>query len=532
MTPILYSAAEMSFTSNGLARLVDCIDCRVYEERNGIFECEFVYPMDGDKFDLIEEGRIIFAAHDETGEPEPFDIYGHSAPIDGKVTFYAHHISYRQCGLTVRPFTASNCAAALLGLKSNSINTNPFNYWTDKDVTANYSVTYPRAVRSLLAGEEGSILSVYGKGEYKFEKFDVKLYTNRGENKGVTIRYGKNLVDFNDELDFSDSYNGIVPYWVGQDEDGNDITVTLPEGAVMKSGATYDGRDTIIPYDFSGDFENAPDEEDLRTRAESFLNNTDPRLPLNTLTVNFVELWQTEEYKEFAPLQSVNLCDTVTVIYPRLNVNVELKVVKTVYNTLLDRYDEIQLGDTPQTYAEVITEKLANESKLAYQLSRWAQGWATDALKLAGDDNQYFWLTETGTDTGAHVTEIPREDFLTDPANGGGNLLVRSNGVAVRYGLSELTSFGANGVTIFGPDGSPVANYGATTVIGDANGFHVEVSGNKIAFFEGETEVAYINNNRLYISQSVVLDEMQVGESKWSWKLDKNDYSIYLKWIG
>ena len=68
--------------------------------------------------------------------------------------------------------------------------------------------------------------------------------------------------------------------------------------------------------------------------------------------------------------------------------------------------------------------------------------------KIAGDTNQYFWHTQEGTDTGAHITEKPQEEFLDDPTNGGSNLLARSNGIAVRDGLDELATFGANGVQI------------------------------------------------------------------------------------
>lgn len=73
---------------------------------------------------------------------------------------------------------------------------------------------------------------------------------------------------------------------------------------------------------------------------------------------------------------------------------------------------------------------------------------ANEALSIAGNTNQYFWHTETGTDTGAHITEIPKDDFIADPTNGGGNLLARSNGIAVRDGLTELATFGASGAQI------------------------------------------------------------------------------------
>ena len=531
MIPILYDSSEISFQSNGLGRLADCIECTVEEQRNGIYECQFVYPMDGDKFSEIQEGRIIAVTHDEGGDIQPFDIYGHSAPIDGKVTFYAHHISYRQSGITVKPFSADTCANTLAKFVTEAIDNNPFTYWTDKAVTANYTLSVPKPVNSLLKSDIDSILSVYGKGEYEFDKFTVKLYTNRGADNGVTIRYGKNLVDLTDEMDFSDTYNGIVPYWVGQDEDGNEITVTLTEWVLYATGATYDGRNTIIPYDFSDAFENEPTEDELRQKATSRLAQNDPRLPENTLTVNFVQLWQTEEYKNYAPLQTVKLCDTVHVIYEKLDIDVALEVVGVKWNVLLDRYDEVTIGDTPQTYAEVITEKLAEDSKLSYTLARWAQGWATDALKIAGDDDQHFWFTETGDDTGAHITNIEREDFLVDPANGGINVIARNNGFSVRFGLNELASFTPTGVVIFDSNGMPVAQYGANTIIGDELGFHVVIGGNRLSFYEEETEVAYISNNRLHISQSVVLEEMQVGEDKWTWRLDEDD-SIYLKWIG
>ena len=448
MIPILYESTETVFTNNGLGRLADTIEAKVSEERNGIYELELIYPMDGEKFSEITEGRIIAVTHDENGDIQPFDIYGHSAPIDGKVTFYAHHISYRQAGLTIKPFTANTCLATLGKFETESVITNPFTYWTDKAVSADYTLSVPKPLNSLLKGDEDSILSVFGTGEYEFDKFTVKLYTNRGTDTDVSIRYGKNLVDLKDDIDFSDAFNGIVPYWTGQDENGNDETVTLTEWVLYKSGATYDGRNTVIPLDLSSEFEEKPTENELRTKANSYLSNNDPKLPINTLTVDFVQLWQTEEYKDFAPLQKVKLCDTVKVIFPKLNIDTRLKVIKVVWNVLLDRYDEIQLGDTPITYAQAITSRLAEQNRDNRIHTKWANGKATDALRIASNTDQYFWFTGTGTDTGAHITEKPKEEFIVDPTNGGWNFLARSNGAAVRNGLTEFARFGANGTQV------------------------------------------------------------------------------------
>ena len=84
---------------------------------------------------------------------------------------------------------------------------------------------------------------------------------------------------------------------------------------------------------------------------------------------------------------------------------------------------------------------------------------AERVTRIAGNTNQFFWHTETGTDTGAHITEIPQEEFLADPDHGGGNLLARSNGVAVRDGLTELAIFGTE-TAIYTKNGTELAHFG------------------------------------------------------------------------
>ena len=112
MIPILYDKSETAFTSGGLGFLSDCVSCTVTEELNGIFECEFEYPITGPLYSYLTEGNIIFATHDDTKAPQPFDIYSHSAPINGVVTYYAHHISYRLSNIIIGPNTYHTCAAA------------------------------------------------------------------------------------------------------------------------------------------------------------------------------------------------------------------------------------------------------------------------------------------------------------------------------------------------------------------------------------------------------------------------------------
>lgn len=455
MIPILYESNETAFTGDGIGRLVDCISCIVTEERNGIYTCEFQYPVTGFNFDKITIGRIIACSHDEDGDIQPFDIYRVSEPINGVVTFYANHISYRLNEIVVMPFTANDCIAAMAGLKTNSIGSNPFVFNTNKSVSAEFKVDVPSSIRGLLGGQENSILDVYGAGEYDFDKYSVYLYRNRGLDRDVSIRYGKNLIDYTNETDYGSAFNAVAPYWYGEvmdDESGASESklIKLTEGYISSGQSLPSGRTVIVPMDLSSEFEAEPTEAELRTLATSKLSESEGWQPDQNITVDFVQLWQTEEYKYFAPLQTVRLCDTILVDVPMYGVTgLRIKVVKVVWNVLLERYDEMELGSPQTTLATAIN----NSSSLPEEIKKISA--VVQGNRIVTDNtNQHFWFTGEGTDTGVHITEVEREVFLDNPAYGGGNLLARSNGVAVRDGLTELASFRANGVE-FNVNGYP-----------------------------------------------------------------------------
>lgn len=348
MIPILYDKNEIAFVSNGLGRLVDCVSCEVTEERNGVYECEFVYPMTGRFYqEMVENGGIISVIHDDAKDRQAFDIYKYSAPIDGLVTFNARHISYRLSGIVVRPFTAASCALALQGIKDNSVMPNPFTFWTDKVVLSTFTLDVPASARALLAGQQGSILDVYGKGEYKYNNFDVRLYVNRGIDSGVEIRYGKNLSNMTRENDKGDLYNSIAPYWKG--ESG---VVTVPGYIVTATGQTVQ---KCVPMDFSGEFSEEPTAAQLQAAAENYLAENEPWAAFDNITVDFVQLWETEDYKDVAVLERCSLCDTVSVYFPALGVtNTHAKIIKVTYDVLRERYSSMELGSPQTTLSQAV----------------------------------------------------------------------------------------------------------------------------------------------------------------------------------
>ena len=368
MIPILFEKNADSFTTNGLGRLIECTSCIVTEERNGIYELEFEYPITGRFYQtMVENGGTVCVWHNDRHDIQAFDIYAHSDPMNGVATFNAHHISYRLNNIIVGPFTASSPTEAISKLSTESVNTNPFTFWTNKSGSSNFELVHPSDIRSLLFNNEGSILDVYGKGEYEFDMFDVKLYVNRGNNTNVTIRYGKNLSDITKDYDESEVFTAVAPYWLGSEGE-----VVYPNEIIVYSPIAPQALGIIpVALDFTDKFDEEPSEADLRTAAVNYINQNEEWVPEENVKVDFVALWQTPEYENVAPLQRVSLCDTVSIYYPELGIIFEnQKVIKVVYDVLLERYKEMELGERQATYAENLTSGMLTESEYDAGMAR------------------------------------------------------------------------------------------------------------------------------------------------------------------
>lgn len=358
MIPILYNYEETEFTSNGMGRLRDCISCVVTEERNGIYECDFQYPVSGASFDKIQCGRVIGVTHDESEDIQPFDIVSYSRPINGVVTFHAVHISYRQSKMVTWASNINSLSSAFTALETifypsnptgQGTSGNPFIYETDKTSTG-YASAFdgkPRSIRSLLGGIEGSILYAYG-GEYEWDKWTVKLHRQRGEQKDFSIRYGVNMTEFQDDTDYSESYNTCIPFWVSSDG-------TIIRGGEVSSGSSTAGAgNKCIPLDLTELFDSQPSVSALENKALEVMTSHQSFLPSQNIKLDFVRLNDFGEYAQFESLLDCKLCDSINVVFPYYNMSAYYKIVKTVWNVLLDRFDEMELGNLSTTLSEAL----------------------------------------------------------------------------------------------------------------------------------------------------------------------------------
>lgn len=396
MIPILFAENSTIFSSNGIGRLSDAISCDVLEERNGQYELTMVYPVTGAHSEDIVMRSIIVAKPSEGGNIQPFRAYKISKPINGKYTINAQHISYDLNKNVCMPFSvpasASACASALAGLKNNAVETCPFTFSTDVTTAANYNQTVPASIRARLGGTEGSVLDQY-HGEYEWDGYNVILHEDRGTTKNIPLRYGKNITDIKQEEEISQTITGIVPYWM--DNDGN--VMTLPEKVVYSPNASLYPQKLTVPMDFSNDWQEQPTEAQLRVHAQAYINQSGIGIPKVSIDVSFVNLADTDEYKDLIQLQAVNLCDTIPVQFEPLGINTTAKIVKTEYDVLSEKYNKITVGSLRSNLASTITEQ--NQSMITETSAKFSK--VTDQI-----DNATAWLTSSG----GYVVAVKNQD--------------------------------------------------------------------------------------------------------------------------
>ena len=364
LNPIIYGAGESSFTSNGLGRLSEAILCQVTEELNGIYEAEVQVPLLDPYFNEIQQQRIIYCMTDNG--KQPFEIYKISRPLDGVVTVNLQHLSYRLNKMTALPLTATSCEDAMEKLIAYADDGATWSMWTDKDITKNWALKNPRSIRNCFGGEQGSVLQSFG-GEYEWDHRTVKLHTHRGADNNVWIRYGKNLTDLLDEDDETTVYTSVIPFVIIQSTDGEDDTLIL--GDKIDTGMEYSdpAYEMVVPLDLSNEFQvepsvedgeepELPTKEEINARAETYMVANTPWISKKSLTVSFAPLWETEEYKDVAPLEAVHLGDTVHVLYSALGVSQAMKVIRIVYDSLRERVVEVELGDKRSTLGNLISD--------------------------------------------------------------------------------------------------------------------------------------------------------------------------------
>lgn len=542
MNPILFAENSTTFTTNGIGRLSDTIKCEVTEERNGEYTLEMSYPITGVHYEDISVRSILYVKL--TQNSQAFRVYKITRPINGRVTIYANHISYdlnKNTTMPISTITASSsaCSQALAAIKSNAVESCPFNFSTDVTTVNSFTLKTPGSIRSCLGGVEGSILDQF-HGEFEFDNFNVILHESRGSVKNIPLRYGKNIIDLTQEENIANTITGIVPYWVDLDETQ---VVTLPEKAVYSSNASLYSQNLTVPHDFSSEWDDRPTEAQLRSKATVYMNQTGVGIPKVNIKISFVNLPDTEEYKDLLSLQQVELCDTIPVVFEPLGINTTAKIVKTTYDVLAERYSSIEVGEPKSTLASTITD--ANSEMVASTDRKFA--------KVAGEvDNATAWLTGSN----GYVIAVKNDDGTwkelifadhNDPDEWVNVLRINENGLGfssdggVTYtqawtldgklviggtNVPSITCYDSNGNVLFKADRSAVVmnSTGTDTYSGTTFTRGLSVANGKMTFTKNGTTGTTIGSGSEGKGCYINTQEFSVNATT-----TDNDGSIYLE---
>ena len=407
-----------------LGSLNDCTRLYVTEERNGIYEAEFDIPVNSSMHNKIKIGHFIYAKPDDLSGNQKFRIYKRIYnPIDKTTVFYCEHIRYKLAGIPVAPKTYSGTPSSILSEMLTSVKSSTeFSVWSDISTVKDIKMDIPSTAGAMLAGQEGSILDVFG-GEYEFDNYTVKLYRNRGQEKKTEIRYRKNLTGFTCTEDTTSTYTHVYPYY--RNEDG--VYVELDSKVITLGNAWKLPFENCYMLDLSAEFDTPPPKSQLQAKANTFIRANDLDTVSRHYKVSFVPLWQTNEYKNIAVLERCGLCDTVSIVHD--NETVKAKIIKTVYDALNERYVSMELGNAVSSFAQTVQQSVRQiENNLQSTKSFLQQSIERQTKRITGNRGGYVVMNDDNQD--GYPDEIL---IMNDLSIGAATKLWRANLSGIGY---------------------------------------------------------------------------------------------------
>lgn len=487
MIPILYSENEINlgdnirFKSNGLGMLKDTISCFIEEERNETYELELTYPAGSFLFEEIKGNRFIKAKANEKLDEQIFRIYYVSQPLSGEITVKAEHISYiLKDNFIEKVECTGNCKTALETLNKNAAFPTRFKFNSNISMNANFK--HEREyLWKCIKGSDGSIIETYGNGaDIVRDNFNLSVMQNAGQDNNILIAYKKNMTGFECEEDWTGCKTKIYPFAIR-----DDIVYTISEKYVSSEYINRDPTSRIEKIDFSGEFEDDEEitEEKLRILAHNYFILNEIDIPKLSYKVEFVTLSKTEEFKNIIKDENLGLFDTVIIRHEIYNIDTKIRILKVKYDSLLEKYETIELNYTKPRMSKSILQTVKKQKKeiedtkeeLSEDINEAKEeaATATNNLKVtfeARADSIELSVENVEKETKASIELLEGEIELKVNEGELGTLIEqnsRSVAIAVHNETDMLVTFDSSGQTI-DDGGLTIKNNGETVFYFDA----------------------------------------------------------------
>ena len=315
----VFKSTDKYFASNG-DKIIKPYKAVVYKEDNGDYYCDIEAQID--LLEWLKQDMIVCVQTPWGWQPFRCDKPTKSG---NKVTVRAWHLYYdtENYVITEKSIVGQGCQAALNQLKGSCDATLPFSVVSDIVTQNDYS-----CVRKNFAEAVNDVLEIWG-GHLDRDGFNIGIKTTIGQDRGVTLSYGKNIKEITAEENWDNVCTKILP--VGK----NDITIEF-----LTSETQYDIPYTkVIEFDQTIEQADGESDEDYTSRLKADL--------LTQATAYLIEHALPEiNYTLKAHLQDVaDVGDTIWVKHPRCQVDVETHVISVKWDAIKGEYKEIEFGN-------------------------------------------------------------------------------------------------------------------------------------------------------------------------------------------
>lgn len=402
MKPVLYSPTDTDFTAGGIGILSDCKKCLVTEEANGSYTVELSFPINAKFLSQLEDHNYqIKCKPNATDDFHIFYIYNHYKDMaTGLLYVYGKSRTMKLGNRAVKKleFERSTCQEAMKYLEKSMDQPSDIRLFSDITRVGSTSIEVSNPLKCI-KGIDGSLNQIFG-GEMKHEPFKLSLLNRRGRDHVTTFRYRKNLTGLKVETNFDGLLTRIFPYADVQNNEGE--TERIFGNPVDSPNINkYDGEIYSEYVQFTED-QGVTDQKSLNEVSRKYFSSMNPNCdqPNISIELNIRKMEDTALAKRFKKFREVGLFDTFDIFHERFKINITAQITKVIYDSLNERVESLEAGDTQYTFFEKQKQEISNTLK-GYTGKKYASDFIDVVTNIiSGNDGGHviWWPKNRPTD--------------------------------------------------------------------------------------------------------------------------------------
>lgn len=375
MQPIIYKTVGQYITTsplyqtNGFGFLTDCTEFLTTIESNGAYSFAAKVKSNDKLLKYINLGSYIKAKANSKDGPQLFYVTKIEADKCGDLTISGEHVSrlffqngtepsYHNHTINATPSEIINSLMES-GDDSSAVwfRAAPYNFFSFSSNIVKkreFSLGFNTAEKfETIFNDDSEGLIALFKGELRFNNFSIMFNKPNINHSGYRIAWGANVSDYKQTASLGEYFTHVLPYARCQTPTGTEVVVTANElyptelRRTIKNTYLFDCTSKIKRYIVNPmDGTNYDEVRDaLRSQVATYKYDTSQSAESLSITVNLES--------ELTKMYNLGLYDKVTVVMPD-GTEIEKEVAKTVYDSILEKYKEITIGNLDMSMSDLL----------------------------------------------------------------------------------------------------------------------------------------------------------------------------------